>query len=70
MELQAGDLQDPMADYSRTAGQIPIRFLLRLLGSMPATRRYKIRLCQTKTPKIPVLCGRGQSRTGEILLDG
>ena len=29
----------------------------RLLGSTPATRRYKVRLCRTKTHEIAVLCG-------------
>ena len=70
MEIQAGDLQGPMADYSTTAGRIPILFVLRLLGSTPATRRYKIRLCRTKTDGIAVFCEGGQSRTGQILLDG
>ena len=27
IELQAGDLKNPMADYSTTAGQIPILFV-------------------------------------------
>ena len=70
MEIQAGNLQDPMADYSTTTGRISILFILRLLGSTPATRRYKIRLCRTNTHGIAVLCGGGQSRTGEILLNG
>ena len=49
MELQAGDLKSRMADYSTTAGRIPILFFWRLLGSTSATRRYKVRLYAVNT---------------------
>jgi len=31
----------------------------RLLGSTPATRRYKVRLCGIRTQQIAVFCGGG-----------
>jgi len=42
----------------------------RLLGLMPATRQYKVRLYRTKTHEVALFCGGGQSSPGRILLDG
>jgi len=43
----------------------------KLLGSTPATQRYKGRLCRIKTQEIAVFCGEGlYSSPGDILLDG
>jgi len=42
-----------------------------LLGSTPATQRYKGRLCRIKTQEIAVCCGEDHySSPGDILLDG
>ena len=42
-----------------------------LLGSMPATRRYKVRVCRIKTHEIAVFYGGGINvNPGGILLDG
>ena len=45
-----------MADSSTTTGHIPILFFWRLLGSWPATQRYKVHAYAIKTHEIVVLC--------------
>ena len=43
----------------------------RLLGSMPAFQRYKVRLCRIKTQEVAASCGEDlYSNPGDILLDG
>ena len=50
---------DPGSDYGT------------LLGSTPATQRYKVRLCRIKTQELAVLCEGGiKYPAGDILLDG
>jgi len=42
----------------------------RLLGSMSASQRYKVRLCRIKTQEVAVFCGEDlYSNPGDILLD-
>ena len=57
MELQAGDLQNSMADYSTTAGRIPILFFWRLLGSTPATQWYKVRPYAVNIHQVTTVAG-------------
>ena len=46
-----------MADYSTTAGCIPIQFSWRLLGSSLATKRYKVRPYRMKPQEVTVIYG-------------
>jgi len=43
----------------------------RLLGLMPPSQRYKVRLCRIGTQEFPVFCGGFiRSQAGNVLLDG
>jgi len=60
-----------MVDYSTTTGRIVILFAGGLLGSTPATRRYKVRPYRIKAQDIAVFCGGGlMYYARETLLDG
>ena len=54
MELQAGDIQNSMAEYSSTAGRISILFFWTLLGSTPAMQQYKVLPYCMKTHEVMV----------------
>jgi len=62
-ELDGRLLHDHTSDPGSDCG--------RLLGSTPATQRYKGRLCRIKTQEIAVFCGEDlYCSPGDLLLDG
>ena len=63
--LDGGLLHNRWADFDSVCG--------RLLGSTPASQRYKVRLCRIRTQEIAVFCGgciRYHWQAGNLLLDG
>jgi len=64
-ELDGRLLHNRRTDFDSVCG--------RLLGSTPASQRYKVRLCRIKAQEIAVFCGgciRYHWQAGHILLDG